>query len=280
VNPPPSGAAFTLKRVQQMLGLSRTVVDGLIGAGFVTPSRGARNEHRFSFRDLMLLRTAHSLQSANIPPRKILRALTKLQATLPEELPLTGLRITAVGSDVVVSDRLGRWEAHSGQLLMDFEVTAVGNEVAFLKPAGAPVPAEDARRCFEQGEATEVSDPPAAEAAYRRAIELDPAHVDAYVNLGAMLCEARRFDAATALYEQALLHGAEAPLIHFNQAVVLEDSGRLPEALGLYAHCLALDPAFADAHYNSARLLDKLGDAQAALRHFSAYRRLSRSAGP
>ena len=87
------------RRVQAMLGLSRSVVAGLIAAGFVAPTRGARNEWRFTFRDLMLLRTAHGLQAANIPPRRILRALARLKATLPAELPLTGLRISAIGAD-------------------------------------------------------------------------------------------------------------------------------------------------------------------------------------
>ena len=66
-------APFTLKRVQEMLGLSGATVTKLISAGFVTPVRGQRNEHRFSFQDLMLLRTAHALQQARIPPSKILR---------------------------------------------------------------------------------------------------------------------------------------------------------------------------------------------------------------
>ena len=34
--------------------------------GFVTPSRGKRREYRFSFQDVVLLRTAHSLQAAQI----------------------------------------------------------------------------------------------------------------------------------------------------------------------------------------------------------------------
>ncbi len=42
--------------------------------------------------------------------------LAKLKAELPAELPLTRLRITAVGSDVVVRDRSGQWNADSGQL--------------------------------------------------------------------------------------------------------------------------------------------------------------------
>jgi hypothetical protein len=91
-------STYTLRRVQAMLGLSRTIVAGLIAEGFVAPTRGPRNEWRFTFQDLMLLRTAHALQASKIPPRKILRSLARLKATLPRELPLTGLRITAIGA--------------------------------------------------------------------------------------------------------------------------------------------------------------------------------------
>jgi hypothetical protein len=36
------------------------------------------------------------------------------------------------------------------------------------------------------------------------------------------------------------------------------------------------DPGFADAHYNAARLLEVSGRRQAAVQHYSAYRRLQR----
>ena len=272
-------APFTLKRVQEMLGLSRSTISGLIEAGFVAPRRGQRNEHRFSFQDLMLLRTAFALQQARIPPRKILSSLAKLKADLPAELPLTGLRITAVGADVAVRDRVGQWQAESGQLLMDFEVEAVAGSVTFMASpvSGQGVPAAT---WFAQAEALEASDPAASEAAYRKAIDMDPSDPAPYLNLGTMLCEARRFGEAVSLYERAVESVAEEPLIHFNHAIALEDLGRLDDAVAAYSRALELDPGFADAHYNLGVLLENGGDATGALRHFNAYRRLERAEGP
>ena len=40
---------------------------GLIASGFVAPSRGPRNEYRFTFREVVLLRTAVELQAARHP---------------------------------------------------------------------------------------------------------------------------------------------------------------------------------------------------------------------
>lgn len=274
-----AGSGFTLKRVQELLGLSRTVITGLVAAGFVSPERGARNEQRFTFQDLLLLRTAHALQRAEIPPRKILRALTKLSATLPAELPLTGLRITAVGAEVAVHDREGAWNPDTGQVLMDFDVAPAGAELAFLQrgpqPSTTPPP-DDAEAWFRRAEDLEATDPEAAERAYREAIARDGRHAHAHLNLGALLCEAGRCAEANALYEQAIAAGASSPLLHFNHAIALEDLGLYHQALASNLKALELDPGLLDAHYNAGCLLEKMGDRQAALRHFSAASRLSK----
>jgi tetratricopeptide (TPR) repeat protein len=270
-------STFTLRAAQEKLGLSRTVLSGLIGAGFVTPSRGARNEHRFTFQDLALLRTAYALQQSNIAPRKILASLSKLKASLPTEVPLTGLRITAVGADVAVRDGQGKLEStSSGQYLLDFEVAGIGASVSFLDRAAPVVSGPDAATYFRQGEKLEAKDGAAALAAYRKAIELDPAFADAYLNLGAMLCEAQQGDAAVSLYDSAIIVCPNSPLIRFNRAVALEDLGRLEESVSSYELSLKLDPSLADAHFNIARLKERLGDSQSALRHFNAYRKLQR----
>lgn len=275
-----SGSGFTLKRVQELLGLSRTVITGLVAAGFVSPERGARNEQRFTFQDLLLLRTAHALQRAEIPPRKILRALTKLSETLPAELPLTGLRITAVGAEVAVHDREGAWNPDTGQVLMDFDVAPAGAELAFLPRGPLPPPAaktDDAETWFRRAEDLEATDVEAAERAYREAIALDGRHAHAHLNLGALLCEAGRCAEASALYEQAIAAGASSPLLHFNHAIALEDLGLFHQALASNLKALELDAGLLDAHYNAGCLLEKMGDKQGALRHFGAASRLSKA---
>ena len=258
-----------------MLGLSRGIVAGLIAEGFVAPTRGTRNEWRFTFQDLMLLRTAHALRASKIAPRKILRSLAKLKATLPQELPLTGLRITAIGADVAVRARDGQWQADSGQLLMDFDVAPVAGSVAFLD-RDAALSTLDAAAWFERGVALEANDAPAAEAAYRQALSLSPALVEAYLNLGAMWSEAGRFEELAAMCDEAVERCPDSALLHFNRGVALDHLERVPEAIESYETSLDLDPGLADAHYNLGRLREQLGDKRGALRHFSAYRRLHR----
>ena len=48
-------------------------------------------------------------------------ALT-LKRELPEELPLSGIRVAAEGHSIVVKTGPSRWDAITGQMLLDFEV--------------------------------------------------------------------------------------------------------------------------------------------------------------
>jgi tetratricopeptide (TPR) repeat protein len=266
---------YTLSSIQSMLGLSRSVIAGLIAAGFVTPGRGKRREYRFSFQDVVLLRTAVDLQAARIPPRKILRSLQHLKATLPSELPLTGLRIAAVGNEIAVREGDTQWSADSGQLLIDFEVRPASRSFTLLRHAPRAA-GRTALDWFDEGVRQEDGDKSAAERAYRRAIELAPDFVDPVLNLGVLLCDAGRIADAVALYRAALKQRPREALLHFNLAVALDDLGQEEAALAHYEDCLRLDPSQADAHFNAARLHEGLGHATQAIRHYSAYRRLQR----
>jgi tetratricopeptide (TPR) repeat protein len=266
---------YTLRGIQSMLGISRAVVSSLMASGFVSPSRGSRNEYRFTFQDVVLLRTAYSLQEANIPARKILRSLRQLKATLPSELPLTGLRITAVGNEIAVKEGNAQWQVESGQLLMDFEVQPADGTVRVLTKA-PELEADAPSDWLERGARLEAEDRVQAEAAYRQAIRMAPDYVDAYLNLGVMMCDAGRCTEAIGLYRQALRRCPGESLLHFNLAIALEDMERTEEALTSYEQCIALAPKFADAHYNAARLHEQLGHPTKAIRHYSEYRRLQR----
>ena len=284
---------FTLRSIESMLGISRAVLGGLIAAGFVSPTRGKRNEYRFTFQDVVLLRTAYGLRRAQIPARKILRALQHLKETLPDEVPLSGLRISAVGNEIAVQEGVARRQVETGQLLFDFEVrTAAGNvsilsvepkagvaepDAAVVEPAEAvPAAAERAEAWFRRGNDLEAARPIEAEAAYRQAIALAPDYVDPYLNLGVLLCDGGRCEAAVELYQAAMRHCRPVALLHFNLAVVYEDLERMAEALAAYEACLQLDPTLADAHYNAARLHELGGRRSQAIRHYSEYRRLQR----
>ena len=280
---------YSVRDLQSMLGISRAVIGSLVASGFVAPSRGRRNEYRFTFQDVVLLRTAYSLREAQVPARKILHSLRRLRAALPDEMPLTGLRISAVGNEVAVQEGNARRHVDSGQLLFDFDVQAGPGSVSVMERGGrpatpgrasasvaAPAPAPTAADWFEHAVRSEESDRESAEASYRRTIALAPDHVDAYLNLGVLLCDSGRSAEAVALYRSALERCPDEALLHFNAGVALEDQNQADLALRHYEACLRLAPQFADAHYNAARLHELLGHSSQAIRHYSEYRRLQR----
>jgi len=267
---------YGVEDVERLLGLSRATVRALVASGFVAPERGPRNSLRFSFQDLIALRTAQALARANVPARRIARSLRELKRHLPAQMPLSGLRIGAEGDRVVVREGGARWQAESGQYLLAFEGDPASGALSVIEPATPAATAGD--DAFEHALALESTDRDAAIAEYRRAIAADAAHLDAQINLGLLLHEAGRLEEARNVYARALeACGEDAPLL-FNLGVLLEDMGRIGEAMDAYRAAVRVDDSFADAHYNLALLCREAGRDQEAIRHMAQYRRLTAGA--
>ncbi|HEV8268262.1 MAG TPA: tetratricopeptide repeat protein [Thermoanaerobaculia bacterium] len=268
---------YSVRDVAATLGLSESRVRAY--AAFLSPARGPKNEYRFTFQDLVLLRTAKELVEARVPTSKVKRALLKLKEKLPGGRPLSAVRIAANGRDVVVQDGEKVWNPDSGQALFDFAVADIATKAAPLAKKSAAAAREreatlDAASWYELGYDLEAVAPSEARDAYRRAVELDPHHADAHVNLGRLLHEAGEPAAAESHYRIALAFEPSHVTAAFNLGVALEDLGRRDEAVAAYEKTLDADPDHGDAHFNLARLHEKAGRATAALRHLKAYRKI------
>ncbi|MEZ2354693.1 tetratricopeptide repeat protein [Caballeronia sp. RCC_10] len=265
---------YSLRDVQRMLGVSRSVVEKLIEARFVSPS-GERRQWRFTFQDIVMLRTAHALRMAGVSPMKIVRALDHLRNSWGREGSLTGVRIAVVGNRVAVRDEASRqWDAETGQMLLDFEPQQAPRNVASIKAPRAERAREEALRLFQQALSLGDDDLDAAEAAYRKALQRAPDYTNASLNLGGILVDSERFDDAIAVYRHALRFRPKDPVLLFNIGVALEDSRRSHEALRSYELCIEHAPDFADAHFNAARIYEELGEQKSAIRHLNQFRRL------
>jgi tetratricopeptide (TPR) repeat protein len=275
---------YGVRDVERLLRLPRSTIRALIAAGFVTPTRGPRSAWRFSFQDLIVLRTAQALADANVPQRRITRSVKELRRHLPESMPLSGLAISAVADKVVVREGGSRWQVESGQYLLEFEGDPANGSLSVIEraeelPAQAPAPTaarplHDAVAWFDRGVALEKDDSRAALAAYERAIAADPALLDARINLGRLLHETGQLSRAEEVYRNALVACGSDAMLLFNFGVLLEDMKRPTEAIDAYEAALALDPRFADGHYNLALLCDRHGRRKEAIRHMARYRAL------
>lgn len=269
----PIPQAYSLAEVERMLRMPRSAVLALVKSGYVAPVRGARRAYQFSFQDLIALRTARVLTEAQLPVRRINRALQALRTRLPDSVPLTGLAIRAVGDRIVVQDGTKRWQADTGQYLLDLDVSVHNGELALLD-RGPARKADTADDWFNRGWDLEAEGMEQAIPAYRRALEIDPEHLGAATNLGRLLHQIGALPSAERVYREALPAHPHDPLLLFNLAVLLEDLAKPKEAVDLYRAALAKDPNFADCHYNLAILYERDGNKLGAIRHLREYRRL------
>lgn len=272
---------YGLQDVERLLRLPRSTIRALVRAGFVTPSRGPRRSWQFSFQDLIVLRTAQALAAANVPKTRITRSVKELRRHLPASMPLSGLSICAVADRVVVREGKSRWQAESGQYLLEFGGDPADGSLSVIEPrkAAQPAQAAGAAQWFDAALELEDDDPAAAVEAYRRAIAADPSFLDAHINLGSTLHEAGRTAEAEAAYREALHACGSDPLLLYNLGVLLDESGRKEEALSTYRQALSGNPRLADCHYNVALLCEQLGRPRDAIRHMAEYRRLAKSRG-
>src|SRR5918994_1900233 len=222
--------SYTTRDVAKLLGLSEAQVRSQARVGYLAPDRGPRNSYRFSFQDLVLLRTARALREARIAPRRIRRALRTLTRQLPVGRSLSGLRISSEGHRIVVRDGNETWNPESGQLLLDFHVADLADRVAptarrLARRARRSAEPLTADQWYSLGVDLESAAPQDARDAYTRAVALDPRHASARVNLGRWLQEDGHPELAVAEYRAALAAQPRHPTAAFNLGTALEVLG-------------------------------------------------------
>ncbi|XP_040322308.1 UDP-N-acetylglucosamine--peptide N-acetylglucosaminyltransferase 110 kDa subunit, partial [Herpailurus yagouaroundi] len=94
---------------------------------------------------------------------------------------------------------------------------------------------------------------------FEKAVTLDPNFLDAYINLGNVLKEARIFDRAVAAYLRALSLSPNHAVVHGNLACVYYEQGLIDLAIDTYRRAIELQPHFPDAYCNLANALKEKG---------------------
>src|SRR6185295_6760276 len=275
----------------RLLGLTPAKLKGLLRAALP----GAAEREHFSFQDLVLLRTAKSLSSSNVPSARIRKALQRLRDQIPEDRPLTGVSLATDGDKLVARDGETRWQPESGQVLMDLggpALAAVPEPAAEseMTPLSASPDAEaeaeaapedddgglSADEWYELGCELEEAEPQRAVGAYRRALAVDSGHADSHVNLGRLLQVRGDPKGAESHYRAALRMRPGDATAAYNLGTALEDQGQLADAIAAYARAISANASYADAHYNLARLYERTGQKVAALRHLKTARQIGK----
>ena len=119
----------------------------------------------------------------------------------------------------------------------------------------------------------------AAEATYKKAIELNPSSAEAYNGLANLYNAQKKFDQAAEASAQAAKLGAAAPggasaSSVFNQGVIAWNASRIPDAKKAFEEAVRLDPKLAEAHYWLGMANLNEGKMPEAATSFEAYLKL------
>ena len=104
---------------------------------------------------------------------------------------------------------------------------------------------------------------------YRQAVEADPAHASAYLNLGAALEASGNPEAAARAYAALLGVDPDNPFACYNLANVSLARGESARAVELLGKALRAKPAFPEAHVLLSHALDEMGRSGEAAEHLA-----------
>lgn len=259
---------FSGTEVCQLLGLSLGRLRSLDRAGIVAPSGRRRGRRAYTFPDLIALRTAQGLLERRVRLRDVSRAVAALRRSLPKVArPLAELRIVSDGTRLVVKSHEGSYEPLTGQMVLDFDVKALRDDVVrVLRPAVGKERAKTAYDLYVRASALD-EDPRTmteAESLYRKALELDPWLAIAYTNLGNICFRKGDEPQAERHYRRALEIDGKQPEAQYNLGYMMLERGKAAEAIPYFVGAIEADPRFADAYFNLAMAYEGTGDAPRA----------------
>jgi tetratricopeptide (TPR) repeat protein len=238
----------------------------------------------YSFFDLLQIKKVRDLCARKVRPaviRQSLEAMQKQAAGM--ENPLLEAGAFTTGHRVAFRHDGKVVEPIAGQFIFDFGVhenvlTSTTVPVQRSEPQTEP---KDAGELFAHGIALEENPNTQTQAiaVYQRVLEMDPEHAAANINLGTLYYNRQDYVLAEKHYRIAISIDARYALAYFDLGNVLDETGRVSEAIQAYDTALRLAPTYGDAHYNLALAYEKMKEPRKALKHWRAYVKLDHS-GP
>ena len=226
---------YSTREVADLIGINSDQVRHYVRRNLIRPGRGARDEFRFSFQDVVLLRTAKGLLDANVSSRKAYRALVKLKQEMSQVESLSAVRIYANGPNVVVRDDKHVWEVETGQAALDFAFQEIASNNIEELPDEHPLETAQASdlnsdEWYNLGLDLEEVEPEKAPEAYKEALRLDPKNADAHVNLGRLFQLKGNLKHAKRHYELALTARPGHQLAYYNLGTVFDELDEIEKA--------------------------------------------------
>ncbi|MHB8302528.1 MAG: tetratricopeptide repeat protein [Acidobacteriaceae bacterium] len=231
----------------------------------------------YSFEQLSQLRKLRLLSSQRIRSSRIYASVAAMQRASGMTNPLLEAGMVSAGSRVVFRHQGAIYDPLSRQLVFDFDAhssspqcTIAGVEASrrFCESQAADLFYQAVRMEDDQAALRRVIE------LYTAAIDLNPRHAAALINLGTIYYNQRQYLQAEELYRRATIADPNYALAFFDLGNALDELQRLMEAIEAYRAAIRLVPKYADAHYNLALAYERIGEHRKALPHWMTYTRL------
>ena len=235
----------------------------------------------YSFFDLLQIKKIRDLCAHKVRPAVIRQSLDAMQKQAAGmDNPLLEAGAFSTGHRIAFRHEGKVVEPIAGQFIFDFSArdNVVTKATPLAKAATAPA---DVAGLFAQGIALEEDPNTQVQAitAYQRVLELDAEHAAAHINLGTLHYNRQDYSLSEKHYRAAIASDPRYALAYFDLGNVLDETGRVAEAIQAYNTALQLAPTYGDAHYNVALAYEKVREPRKALKHWRAYVKLDTS-GP
>jgi len=115
---------------------------------------------------------------------------------------------------------------------------------------------------------------------YQKSVEINPQYEKAYNNIGILFLLKDRYEEALEAFEKALAMSPNNIESYINCGILFKKKGQWDKAIEFYQKALANNPLHGETHYNIALLHEQLENIESAIGHYQTFIQLSSRTHP
>ena len=263
----------TFSDLNRILDISIVRLRRWMRVGLIQPVETQFQIPFFDFRQVAFVKQLHELIEDGASLSNIRKSVEQAKNLLPQGESLLE-QLTWVELDGRVLFRLrDELVDQTGQAYFDFEASSNNDATIFAKEVQGGIHdlCDEALTLEENGELEEAAQ------VYRRALQLTPDHPTLHYDLGNVLFRLQQTSESLDHFREAVRQDADFAMAWHNLGSVYAHLGAWGEAESPLRRALDLVPNYADSHFTLAEVLRQLGRPAEAVRHQSAYQKLSKA---
>jgi tetratricopeptide (TPR) repeat protein len=265
---------YTVGQLSRILGVQRDLLRRWLRVGLIRPADMVHRLAFFDFGQVQSAKTLCELAKRGVSTGRIRAALEELRRWLPNlDRSLTQLAMLEDCGRLLVRYGESALAEATGQMRIDFDSDDEHTSLLRPEPSTAGELFDEALALYDDELYAE------AQAAYRKAIELDPTDPVLYFNLAIVHQRQDELQESASAYLEATQRDPQYAEAWNGLGCVLSALERPQEAVVAFRRAVQLVSTYGDAHFNLASELEQQGQMAAANEHWRRYLKLDRT-GP